>query len=70
MSDERRRRLDDLFDEILDAPISEREGILARAGEEDPELRRELEALLAAHERAGGILDTPPGIPTSVRSGS
>jgi serine/threonine-protein kinase len=59
VSDERRQRLDDLFDEVLDAPVEGREEILARAASEGPELLRELEDLIAAHEQSGGILDSP-----------
>jgi len=64
VSDERRRRLDELFDEVLDASPDGREGILERVGAEDPTLRADLEALVAAHERSGGILDTPGGLAT------
>jgi serine/threonine protein kinase/tetratricopeptide (TPR) repeat protein len=63
MSDEKRRRLDELFDEVLDASGQERDEILRRAGSEDPDLKSELEALLAAHERATGILDRPMDTP-------
>jgi serine/threonine-protein kinase len=59
VSDDRRRRLDELFDEVLDASPDAREEILSRAEEEDPDLRQELEALLSAHERSEGILDSP-----------
>ncbi len=62
MSDERRRRLDELLDEVLDASPRERDEILRRAGSEDPGLREELQALLAAHERSGGILDSPGNV--------
>jgi len=59
MSDERRRRLDELFDEVLDASLQARQEILQRAAAEDPDLKAELEALLAAHGRSAGILDSP-----------
>ncbi len=49
----RRRRIEALFDEALDLAPAERAGVLARAGESDPELRRELEALLAAADQSG-----------------
>ena len=65
MSDEKRRRLDELLDEGLDAPVGVREEVLQRAGAEDPELRVELEALLAAHGRSDGILDSPLDSPAN-----
>ena len=66
MSDEKRRRLDELLDEILDAPPGAREEILQRAADEDPELKAELEALLAAHERSDGLLDSPLDSPANL----
>ena len=68
MSDDKRRRLDELFDQVLDAPAHAREEILQRADAEDPEFRAELKALLAAHERSDGILDRPLDSPASPRS--
>ena len=44
--------------EALDVSAGERTRFLARACADDPALRREVESLLAAHERAG-ILDRP-----------
>jgi serine/threonine-protein kinase len=59
VSDDRRRRLDELLDELLDTSVQDREDVLRRADWEDPGYRAELEALLAAHERTAGILDSP-----------
>ena len=59
MSDDRRRRLDQLLDEVLDASLQARREILRKAASEDPGLGEELKALLAAHERSAGILDSP-----------
>ena len=55
--------IDDLFDEILDAPAGGREEILARAASEDPELRREAEALRRRYPR-------PPDRPPFASSGA
>ena len=66
VSDEKRRRLDELFDEVLDASLQARDEILQRADSEDPELKAELESLLAAHERSGGILDSPLDSPANM----
>ncbi|HEX6617406.1 MAG TPA: protein kinase [Gemmatimonadales bacterium] len=49
----RRRRVDALLDEALDLAPGERAALLARTAQSDPELRREVEALLAAAERSG-----------------
>ncbi|MFN2316745.1 MAG: protein kinase [Gemmatimonadales bacterium] len=48
MQPERLQRLRALFDQILDAPPEAREGLLLVLTREDPTLRPELEALLAA----------------------
>ncbi len=48
MLPERLQRLRALFDQILDAPPGEREGLLLVLTHDDPTLRPELEALLAA----------------------
>jgi pimeloyl-ACP methyl ester carboxylesterase/tRNA A-37 threonylcarbamoyl transferase component Bud32 len=53
LSDSRRRRIEALFDKSLDLPATSRAEFLARSCEGDPELRREVEALLAAAERSG-----------------
>ena len=42
-----------LFKLLLELPEAERASALTRACEDDPELRRELEALLRAHEDGG-----------------
>ena len=58
-------RLFALFDEALALPQGEREAWLDRVCAGDPALRGELQAMLAAHERPGGLLDrplTPPGL--------
>lgn len=45
-----------LWHEVADAPASERERLLAAA---EPDLRREVESLLAADDEAGDFLDGP-----------
>ena len=57
MGAERRQRIEAIFDEALDRPSSQRDAFLDSACAGDPELRAEAEALLAAHERAEGILE-------------
>jgi pimeloyl-ACP methyl ester carboxylesterase/tRNA A-37 threonylcarbamoyl transferase component Bud32 len=49
----RRRRVEALFDEALDLAPGDRAELLARAAGDDPKLRREVEALLAAAEQSG-----------------
>ncbi len=49
-----------LLGEALELPAGDRAGWLARACGGDDELRAEVEALLAAHERAGDFLATGP----------
>jgi pimeloyl-ACP methyl ester carboxylesterase/tRNA A-37 threonylcarbamoyl transferase component Bud32/tetratricopeptide (TPR) repeat protein len=53
ISASRRRRIEALFDEALEAGPDDRAGFLARVGGDDPELRREVEALLAVAEQSG-----------------
>jgi tRNA A-37 threonylcarbamoyl transferase component Bud32/tetratricopeptide (TPR) repeat protein len=52
-----RREVDALFDQALDLAPDDRAALLARAAERDPELRREVEALLAAAGRQGVTAD-------------
>jgi predicted ATPase len=48
-----------LFDAVLEQPPAKRAAWLAEACGEDENVRREVEQLLAAHERAEGVLDRP-----------
>ncbi len=57
MSEERHRIIRELFDACLEQP--DRNAFLAHRCP-DPELRREVEALLTAHDRASSFLETPP----------
>ena len=49
-----------LFQEALSRPPEERAAFLEQACAGRPELRAAVEALLAAHEKSGNILDEPP----------
>jgi len=56
---DRFRRVDAVFDAVLDLPTAEQAAFIDRACSEDPELRAEVLQLLRAHHHSGGILDTP-----------
>ena len=60
MSPERWHRIDQLFDAALDLPAGERTAFLDEACPDEPDVRDEVEALLAACERATGFLEQPP----------
>ena len=73
VSESRRHRIQALFDKALDLSGGARAEFLARGCEGDPELRREVDALLAAAERigvtarlAGALVNGPVGPSTSV----
>ncbi|MGE0553955.1 MAG: protein kinase [Gemmatimonadales bacterium] len=66
-----------LFSQALDLPLQEREAWLARAASGEPELQREVESMLAAHEREEGLgierrlLQGPAGaLPASLPPGT
>jgi hypothetical protein len=59
MTPERWRRAKELFHEALERAPAERDRMLAEACAGDAELRAEVEALIAAHERTGSFLDAP-----------
>lgn len=59
MSRQRWRRVESFFDRALGQPSGLRSAWLSDACREDPEIRREVERLLAAHERAQGVLERP-----------
>jgi eukaryotic-like serine/threonine-protein kinase len=56
---DRYRRIDAVFDALLDLPPDEQMPYLDRTASEDPELRGEVLRLLQAHRRAEGFLDAP-----------
>jgi len=49
-----------IFTQALQLPAGERAAFLDRACAGDEDLRRNVEALLRAHERVGDFLETPP----------
>ena len=54
-----------LFDAALERPAAERRDWLANICAGDAALRREVEQMLTAHERGGGILEQPIPTPPS-----
>ncbi|MGH9937326.1 MAG: serine/threonine-protein kinase, partial [Blastocatellia bacterium] len=60
MTPDRWARIDQLLDEALERPLEERPAFLDESCGADGDLRREVESLLAAHEKAEGkFLDCP-----------
>ncbi|HJU93567.1 MAG TPA: hypothetical protein VJ656_11585 [Pyrinomonadaceae bacterium] len=59
MKSQRWQDLDRLFHSALERPPEKRAGFLAEACGTDEAVRREVEALIAAHERSGEFLDAP-----------
>lgn len=59
-------RIGALFDQALELPADQRCGWLAEVCPGDPEVRREVESMLSAHDRAEGILEhsVPPVVST------
>ena len=70
-SGSRRQRIEGLLDEALDLPPADRAELLARKCEGDPQLKEEIEVLLAAAERSGvttqlaHAVARPPAQPTA-----
>ena len=60
MTPQRHRQAGELYHAALDRPAYERAAFLAEACGCDEALRREVESLLAAHDRAAGFLATAP----------
>ena len=60
MNADRWRRIEELFDEVLDCPPTDRTAFLDRACADDPTLKIEVTRLLALHEKApDSFLNTP-----------
>lgn len=59
MSSEQARQGDTIFQAALDLPTGERAAYLDKACAGDPGLRREVESLIAAYERAGSFIERP-----------
>jgi predicted ATPase/class 3 adenylate cyclase len=57
VSDERWRRIEEIFAAALECPAPSRASLLARECQDDTALRREVEQLIEAHERSG-LVDT------------
>jgi len=60
MTPERWQQVKRLFDSVLEKPETERTAYLAEVSAGDPELRRDVESLIAAYLDAGSRYDTPP----------
>ena len=60
MTPERWHQIDEILDRVLECEPHERAALLDECCAGDAELRREVEALLAAHERAPGFIEKPP----------
>ena len=59
MKPERWQQLDELFQSVLEREPEEREMFLDEACAGNDELRQQVDALLAAHERAGSFIENP-----------
>jgi serine/threonine protein kinase len=63
-----RDRLKEIFEAAAARPIHERDDYLQTACGDDSMLRKEVERLLSAHDRAGSFLETP-AVPLVSRAG-
>jgi serine/threonine protein kinase len=59
MDPERWRKVESIFNRVLDAGENRRESVLRECCAGDEALRREVESLLAQHEIAGKFIETP-----------
>jgi serine/threonine protein kinase len=59
MEEERYRRIDELFDSVLEIEPARRRVYLQEICASDSDLRREVESLLAAHEQAANFIEKP-----------
>lgn len=57
MTPERLEEIRQAFSALIDRPTGERQAVLERLGDKDPDLRVEAEKLLAAHDREHPLLD-------------
>ena len=62
MPPSRWERIEDLFAACTGKQAGERSALLDRECAGDPELRREVESLLSAHDTPEGVLDAPPSV--------
>ncbi len=54
------RRIEDLFQAVVEKPLADREGLLAAIRSSHPDLHQEVASLVAAHEQAEAFLSMPP----------
>jgi serine/threonine protein kinase/tetratricopeptide (TPR) repeat protein len=66
MDSDRRKRIEDLFEKILDEPPSVWERLLDEVSGGDDGFRLEVQRLLNAHQRAGGVLESTPPSPEAL----
>src|SRR4051795_11679116 len=59
MTPERWQQVKHVFNSALEYGPAERPSFLSLACDSDPELRQEVESLIAAHERDGSFIDSP-----------
>jgi len=59
MTPERWQQVKDVLQDALALPPAERASFLAKIGDDDPDLTREVDSLLAAHDEAGTFIVTP-----------
>ncbi len=60
MNPDRWQKIDELLDQALEMSPEERAIFLSKTCADDEDLRREVESLLAAHERSGSFIETNP----------
>jgi hypothetical protein len=60
MNPERWKQIDQIFHAVLESEPSVRAEFLAEAYEGDAQLQKELERLIACHEKKPNLLDRPP----------
>jgi len=60
MTPERFQQIKHVLQEVLECKPDRRAALLQKACGDDEELRREIEALVSAHEKAGSFLQEPP----------
>src|SRR4029079_19174972 len=59
MTPERWQQIKDVFNLALEYAPAERRAFVSQACEEDVDLQKEVESLLAAHEKDGSFIDSP-----------
>ena len=70
MTPERARDIERICDDALERPVVDRAGFLAQACDGDPELRHDVERLLAHEHAASAFLETPPIVDSAFSRGS